>query len=284
MKTTTILQLLSSVILSAATPTAFAAGHGGGGGGGGFGGGFAGGGHVGGGFGGGAHFGGGGFGAGPAIGNGARFSFGARPTFGQPVMVRPPANVATGARLNTLSHQRDTVSSIDRRVTPNPRAQTGPRGQQPTESARNHVFARQDASAHRDWDHKSAHFFHHHWWCWDGGAWIGLDDGFYPWDYFPYYAYDYYPYDYYPGYYADVEPYYNSEGVYTGTPAPDPTVTAVQQDLAKLGYYTSAIDGLYGRSTRDAVARYQSDRHLSVTGTLTTQTLQSLGLSPTMPS
>lgn len=199
-------------------------------------------------------------------------------------MVRPPANVSTGARLNTLSHQRDTVSSIDRRVTANPRAQTATRGRQPTESAKNHIFARQDESAHRDWDHKSAHYWRNHWWCWDGGAWIGLDAGFYPWDYFPYYAYDYYPYDYYPGYYADVEPYYYNEGAYTGIPAPDPTVTVVQQDLAKLGYYTGTVDGLYGRTTRDAVARYQSDRHLSVTGTLTPQTLQSLGVSPTMPS
>jgi len=27
--------------------------------------------------------------------------------------------------------------------------------------------------------------------------WFGLDAGFYPWDYLPYYAGDYYPYDYY---------------------------------------------------------------------------------------
>jgi Putative peptidoglycan binding domain len=276
MKTTTILQILNSMILSAATPTAFAGGHGGGGGGG-----VGGGGHFGGGFGGGARFGGGGFASAPAFGNGARFSFGARPAFGRPLMVRPPANVATtSGRLNTLSRQRDSVSSIDRRVAGNSRSQTITRGQQPTESVRNHIFARQDASAHRDWGHRSAHFWHHHWWCWDGGAWIGLDDGYYPWDYFPYYAYDYYPYDYYPGYYADVEPYYNNEQVYDSIPTSDPTVTAVQNDLAKLGYYKGAIDGLYGRTTRDAVARYQTDHRLTVTGTLTTQTLQLLGVSP----
>ena len=277
MKTTTILQILSSLILSAATPTAFAGGHVGGGG-------FAGGGHFGGGFGGGARFG-GGFPSGAAVGNGGRISFGAQPTFGRPVMVRPQTPIATSSgRLTALSHQRDSISSIDRRVTANPRSQTATRGRQPTESARNHIFARQDASAHRDWDHRSAHFWNRHWWCWDGVAWIGLDDGFYPWDYFPYYAYDYYPYDYYPGYYADVEPYYNNEQVNDSIPAADPTVTAVQNDLAKLGYYKATIDGLYGRTTRDAVARYQADHKLTVTGTLTTQTLRLLGVSPTGPS
>ena len=111
---------------------------------------------------------------------------------------------------------------------------------------------------------------------------IGLDDGFYPWDYYPYYAYDYYPYDYYPGYYADVEPYYNNEGVYDSVPAADPNVTAVQNDLTKLGYYHGRVDGIYGRGTRDAVGRYQTEHHLAITGTLTTQTLQSLGVSPSV--
>jgi hypothetical protein len=150
---------------------------------------------------------------------------------------------------------------------------------QPRESARSHIFARQGATAHRDWDRRSAHFWNNHWWSWDGGAWIGLDVGFYPWDYYPYYAYDYYPYDYYPGYYADVEPYYNNDGVNDAIPAPDSTVSAIQTDLSKAGYYHGAIDGRYGRDTRDAVARYQTDHHLNATGTLTTQTLQALGVA-----
>ena len=74
---------------------------------------------------------------------------------------------------------------------------------------------------------------------------------------------------------------YNNEGVYYGNPSPDPTVTAVQQDLTKLGYYHGSIDGLYGRATRGAVARYQTGHHLAVTGTLTSQMLQLLGVSPT---
>lgn len=144
-----------------------------------------------------------------------------------------------------------------------------------------HVYARNPGSWHRDWDRRGAHFSNGRWWAWGGADWIGLADGFYPWDYFPYYAYDYYPYDYYPGYYADVEPYYDSEGVSNAVPAPDPYVTAVQQDLAKQGYYKGPVDGLYGQTTRDAVARYQSARKLTVTGTLTRQTLQALGVTQT---
>src|SRR4029077_18912033 len=58
-----------------------------------------------------------------------------------------------------------------------------------------------------------------------------------------------------------------------------PKVTDVQQALTKLGYYHGSIDGLYGRATRDAVERYQTDRHMAVTGTLTTETVQLLGIS-----
>jgi peptidoglycan hydrolase-like protein with peptidoglycan-binding domain len=112
----------------------------------------------------------------------------------------------------------------------------------------------------------------------DDGFWFGLDPGFFPWDYYPYYAYDYYPYDYYPGYYADVEPYYYDEGVYSDTPMQDPTVTAVQKDLTQLGYYSGPVDGIYGPSTRDAVAKYQMAKNLDVNGSLSPQTLQSLGL------
>jgi hypothetical protein len=141
-----------------------------------------------------------------------------------------------------------------------------------------HIYARHDQNWHGDWDRHHAHYSHSHWWVYDGGAWIGLDDGFYPWDYYPYYAFDYYPYDYYPGYYSDVEPYYNNQGVsYSNVPAPDPAVTAAQTQLTKLGYYNGPADGIYGPLTRDAVARYQADKNLPVTGSLSDGTLQSLG-------
>jgi peptidoglycan hydrolase-like protein with peptidoglycan-binding domain len=55
-------------------------------------------------------------------------------------------------------------------------------------------------------------------------------------------------------------------------------VSAVQSELSKLGYYNGAIDGALGDQTEAAIARYQQDRDLSVTGTMDAATLQSLGI------
>jgi hypothetical protein len=141
--------------------------------------------------------------------------------------------------------------------------------------ARNHIFARHDGNWHRDWDRHHAHFWNGGWWCFDGGLWLGLDAGYYPWDYSPYYASDYDT-----GYYADVEPEYdNGEPSNSAEPSADPNVAAVQERLTTLGYYRGVADGLFGRDTIDALGRYQSDQRLSVTGTLTTETLGSLGVT-----
>ena len=269
MKKFTLLSLVG-ITLIVLTPAGWARGGGGGGGG-----------H--GGFGGGGHFGGGGgFHSGGGHGRmspGARFSFGARPVFGRPVYAR-----SAGRSINrsvTRSARPTDASNRQQNHIASSRGHAAQTSHSPVASARNHIFARQDANAHRDWDRRGAHFYNGHWWCFDNGAWIGLDAGFYPWDYFPYYAYDYYPYDYYPGYYADVQPEYYSAGVTSSAERnPDPNVTAVQTDLIKLGYYHGKIDGLFGRATRDALAHYQTDRHLAVTGTLTTETLQSLDVPP----
>jgi hypothetical protein len=149
----------------------------------------------------------------------------------------------------------------------------------PLNGRTDHISERHSAANwHNDWDRRHSHFFHNRFFVFDDGFWFGLDPGFFPWDYYPYYAYDYYPYDYYPGYYADVEPYYYNEGVYSDTPVQDPTVSAVQTQLTQLGYYNGPVDGIYGQLTRDAVAKYQIDKQLDVNGSLSAQTLQSLGL------
>jgi hypothetical protein len=113
-------------------------------------------------------------------------------------------------------------------------------------SARNHVFGRHDGNWQRDWDRRHAHFRNGHWWFFDGGTWIGLDAGYYPYSA------------------ADQQA--------------DPIVSAVQSRLAKLGYYHGMVDGLFGPDTRAALKRYQIDHHLSVTTSLTKGTLQSLGI------
>jgi hypothetical protein len=56
-----------------------------------------------------------------------------------------------------------------------------------------------------------AHFDHGHFFVFINGFWCGLDDGFFPWDYLPYYPNDYYPYDYY----AVVDPYDNNGPIIT---------------------------------------------------------------------
>ena len=65
-----------------------------------------------------------------------------------------------------------------------------------------------------------------------------------------------------------------------GAPVADPTVEAIQERLAQLGYYNGPVDGIFGPTTRDAVAKYQIDNQLDVTGSLSPDTLQSLGVPP----
>jgi hypothetical protein len=161
---------------------------------------------------------------------------------------------------------------------------------------RNHAFAHHDGNWHRNWDKRHAHFDHNRVFVFVNGFWWGL----YPGDYYPYYASDYYPddysgsypysssgypYDYYGGYYPNDYYQDNNENDSTNPAseqyASNPTVSAVQSALAKLGYYNGAIDGALGDQTEAALARYQQDRDLSVSGTPDLTTLQSLGLAQT---
>jgi Putative peptidoglycan binding domain len=305
MKRSRLLSLvgITSIALAQA---GLAAPHGGGGGGG-----FSGGGHVGG-LGGAPHFGGGtgGFHApgpafsGPSVGVGTRgggvgFGMGryspyqsapsssvrsiAGRSANSPAHVNTPAGVSSPRQVvsgnrtgNTSTHATAGVNRPDNRngALSDRRGQTSrpttPRPSNESAFSRDHhIFARENGAQHRDWDRRHAHFFNGHWFCWDGAFWIGLDDGYYPWDFYPYYAYDYYPYDYY----ADVEP--NNQDY---AQQADPNVSAVQSELAQLGYYNGPIDGLFGADTRTALTRYQIDNHLQVTGSLTSETMQSLGL------
>jgi hypothetical protein len=255
--------------LLALGPTVLAAGHGGGGfGGGGFGGG---------------HFGGGGGsrpGGGAVMRSAGPPSVAGRPAYyysrgmhfaqARPGQMRAPVHQAP-------VRQTPALARPDRGAS-NSRAQRTTR-QPAFNSIIGHVAERHQANWHNDWDQRRAHFDHHRFFVFIDGFWCGLDDGFFPWDYYPYYAYDYYPYDYYPGYYADVEPYYyNSGQVYSDTPMRDQTVAAVQTQLTQLGYYNGPVDGIFGPTTRDAVAKYQIAKNLDVTGSLSPDTLQSFGL------
>jgi hypothetical protein len=170
---------------------------------------------------------------------------------------------------------------------------------------RNHVFARRSAQWNRNWDRNRDHRWHGHDCRFVNGSWIIFDLGFYPWwpySYpYDYYAYDYYPYSYNydPGYYDPGyndsrynDSGYNDSGVYQGEEyydqgnydssdqysSSDSTIAAVQERLARQGYYRGEIDGILGSQTRRAIARYQRGHGLRVTGNLTPDMLQALGL------
>jgi hypothetical protein len=161
---------------------------------------------------------------------------------------------------------------------------------------KNHASERHDSNWHRDWNRHHSHFHHNKVFVFVNGFWWGLD----PW-FFPYYAYDYYPYDDYSygynpydysygnGYDYSANPYdyysyapYNDEDQKASSDLEqstgNSTVSAVQSELARLGYYGGDIDGVLGDQTEAALARYQKDQDLSVTGTVNKTTLDSLGL------
>lgn len=153
---------------------------------------------------------------------------------------------------------------------------------------RNHVVAQHSANWHRDWNRGRDHWWHGHHCRFINGSWIIFDFGFYPW--WPYwYPYDYYasdyygyPYSYGPGYYDygvyQGEEYYDQNGYDSSDQSSDSTVATAQERLARQGYYRGEIDGVFGPETRRAIARYQSNHGLRATGSLTTDTLQVLGL------
>ena len=165
---------------------------------------------------------------------------------------------------------------------------------------RNHVFARRSAQWNRNWDRNRDHWWHGHHCRFVNGSWIIFNLGFYPWwpSWYPYdyYAYDYYPYtyNYDPGYYDSGynDSGYNDSGVYQGEEyydqgnydssdqysSSDSTIAAVQERLARQGYYRGEIDGILGSQTSRAIARYQRGHGLRVTGNLTPDMLQALGL------
>jgi len=239
MKTKQIISLLAGITFVALSPATWAAGHNGGGGGG-------------------FHGSGGGF----HSGGGARFG---APRFQSGVAHSVVRSPRFAGRTGNVGRNRGVMPLAARPSRTFP--QRGLNGRT------NHIAERHEANWHGDWDRRHAHFDHGRFFVFIDSFWCGLDDGFYPWDYLPYYADDYYPYDYY----TDSQPYDNTD-VYNDIPAADATVEAAQTELAQLGYYTGPVDGVFGPTTRDAVAKYQAANQLNVTGSLSPDTLQSLGL------
>ena len=91
---------------------------------------------------------------------------------------------------------------------------------------------------------------------WDAGYWCPA------WGYNP--AYEYYDYD---------------GPIYTyGNLLPDQVILNVQRALQQLGYYGGGLNGSLNATTRQAIANYQRDAGLIVTGAIDAATVESLGL------
>ena len=154
---------------------------------------------------------------------------------------------------------------------------------------RNHVVAQHSGNWQRNWDRSRDHVWRGHHCRFISGSWVIFDFGFNPWWPYWYYPYDYYADDYYPyqyGYDPDnydsgayqSDEYYGQNGY--GNAYADSTVASAQQQLAREGYYRGQIDGVLGPETRAAIAQFQTNHGLRVTGALTTDTLGALGLRP----
>ena len=262
MKIRQIVSLTAGITFVALSPITWAAGHGGGGGGG---------------FGGGGHFGGGGFRGGGftsggrvAVGAGSRgggVGFG-----GMPVPGRAPSFEGAGPRFSSFGHPSHAQPQPGSSSASHPAIAR--QSDQRFSNLRNHVVSQHDGNWHNDWDRRHAHFDHNRFFVFIGGFWCGLDAGYFPWDYLPCYPNDYYPYDYY----TDIDPYDYNGANYNVDQADSTEIQAVQMQLARLGYYYGSVDGVFGPSTRHAVAKYQIANQLNVTGSLSPDTLRSLGL------
>ena len=104
------------------------------------------------------------------------------------------------------------------------------------------------ANSHVDWNRSNQYSWNHHNYRWYEGGWLIIDAG-----YNPFYA--------------------TASYSYGGS-----SVRNVQVKLSDQGYYRGPIDGDIGPGTRNAIASYQGDHELRVTGRINDSLLQSLGL------
>jgi hypothetical protein len=109
------------------------------------------------------------------------------------------------------------------------------------------------------------------WWKRSYAVIVFASGGYYYWDagyWFPAWGYD-------PTY-----DYYDYDGpIYTyGNLLPDQVILNVQRALQELGYYPGGLTGSLGLSSRQALANYQQDAGLAITGAIDAPTVESLGL------
>lgn len=135
-------------------------------------------------------------------------------------------------------------------------------------------FSRPSGDVARNWDRRQIHTWNNHRYRWYNNNWVIIDGGFG-------YGYPYYYGGYAPGYDYDYDaaPYDNSTGAlpyeYSTT---DSLASSVQEELVRKGYNPGAVDGVIGPQTRNAIAQFQSDHRLPVTGRIDRSLLSAMGL------
>jgi len=125
------------------------------------------------------------------------------------------------------------------------------------------------ADALRRYQH---HRHNRFWWRQHFTAIALVGGGYYYWDagyWFPAWGYD------------PVYEYYDYDGpIYTyGNLLPDQVILNVQRALQDEDYYAGGLTGSLGPATRQAIANYQQDAGLIVTGAIDAATVEWLGLN-----
>jgi hypothetical protein len=109
-------------------------------------------------------------------------------------------------------------------------------------------------ASHSGWSHDREYTWNGHHYRWYNNGWFIIDA---------------YPYGY-----GD----YGPDNGYYGYGADEPVSVQVQAALQQQGYYHGPIDGVVGPGTQAAIAAYQQDNGLRVTGTITHGLLNNLGV------
>jgi hypothetical protein len=120
-------------------------------------------------------------------------------------------------------------------------------------NVRNLSYYHPPVEVYRDWDRGREHTWHHHRYHWNDGAWVVFDLG--------------------PEYYYDTTP-----TVVLDTGFGSDVVAQVQSALDRRGYDAGPVDGVAGGQTHDAIAAFQDDHGLAVTGRINGSLLRSLDL------
>jgi hypothetical protein len=197
-------------------------------------------------------------------------------------IVDPPTRQTESRTLQRMHEPRGFGPDNRTLATINPQRHVGTRDPQ-VGPEREKPEAPKDANG-KNWHHKKDHMGHdeasrRHWHEWHDRNWwhdhcntiVFVNTGYYFLDagyWYPAYGYD------------PLQSYYDYDGpIYTyGNLLPDEVIGNVQTALQDAGYYYGPITGSLSVDTRAAIANFQRDYQLPITGAIDEQTVEALGL------